>query len=79
MEPVRTAPARVTPIVLDLGRRKRKHVKQLRKGDGELLAEVEEAVARLKAAGEIAADARPVIVVVREKARQDDLLSRLKL
>ena len=57
------------PIIIDLGKKKRKRVKRLRKGRGRLVDNVYDAVDRLRERGEIAADAQPVIVIVRQKRR----------
>jgi hypothetical protein len=55
-------------IIIDLGKKKRKDVKRLRKGEGKLMDEVKYCVEELRDAGAIEGPARPVIVVVREKA-----------
>jgi hypothetical protein len=55
------------PIVIDLGKKSRKRVKALRRGEGPLLKEVIDAIEELKAAGTVSASAQPVIVVVRQK------------
>jgi hypothetical protein len=57
------------PLVLHMGKKRRKLVRQLLKGEGKLLEEVSDAIAELKAAGTIEASAQPVIVVVRPKSR----------
>ena len=54
-------------IVLDLGKKKRKLIKQLRKGRGKLLDQVEDHLDELRAADAIDASAQTVIVVVSEK------------
>ena len=53
--------------VLDLGRQKRKRIRQLRKGKGPLLEDIKLAVQDLKTKGVVPADAHTVVVVVREK------------
>jgi hypothetical protein len=55
-------------IIIDLGKKKRKDVKRLRKGTGKLLDEVKFCLDELRDAGAIEGPARPVIVVVREKS-----------
>ena len=60
-----TATAEAT--ILDFGKKKRKRVKQLRKGKGPLLEDVKLTIADLKAKGAVPADAHTVIVVVRER------------
>jgi hypothetical protein len=57
------------PLVVHLGKKRRKLVRQLLKGKGKLLDEVGDAIAELKTAGAIEASAQPVIVVVRPKSR----------
>ena len=56
------------PIIIDLGKKKRKLVRRLRKGRGELMDDVEDCVQELLTAGAIKEGAQPVIMVVREKA-----------
>ncbi len=53
--------------VFDLGRQKRKRVRQLRKGKGPLLEDIKAAVQDLKTNGVVPTDAHTVVVVVREK------------
>lgn len=55
------------PIVIDLGKRKRKSIKNLRKGKGALLDKVGDCINELKTAKQISSDAQVVIVVVKEK------------
>ena len=59
-----------SPVVVDLGKRRRKQIRQLKKGNGKLLGEVNGAVEELRAAGTIAADAQPVVFVVRQRRRR---------
>ena len=66
------ASPKASPLLVDLGKQKRKQVKQLRKGKGSLFAEVEQALAQLQAAGEISGEATPVIVLVREKPKKQE-------
>lgn len=62
-------PAANTPVVIDLGKKSRKRVRALRRGEGPLLEEVGAAIEELKAAGTVSASAQPLIVVVRQKPR----------
>ena len=55
------------PIVVDLGKKRRKAVKKLRGGTGKLMDQVNETLQELRNAGTIAATAQPVIIVVRER------------
>jgi len=57
------------PVVVDLGRKKKKQIKQLRQGQGKLMAEVNSCVQELKDSGTISASAQPVIVIVRERQK----------
>lgn len=56
-------------VVVDLGKKKRKDVKRLRKGSGKLAAMVDDSIAELRTAGAIGESAQTVVVVVREKTR----------
>jgi hypothetical protein len=56
-------------VLVDLGKKKRKKVKQLRKGHGQLLDQVNDVIADLKEAGEVNADADTVVVIVERKSR----------
>ena len=64
-----TKPAAKSPIIVDLGKKRRKSVKRLRRGTGKLMDEVNATLQELKNAGTIGAAAQPVIVVVRERQR----------
>jgi hypothetical protein len=64
-------------VILDLGKRKRKRIKDLKDGKGKLFNEVLDALEELRAAGTIAQDAQPVIVIVGEK--QEGLLPKIGL
>ena len=56
-----------SPIIVDLGKKRRKDVKRLRKGEGKLFDEVNNTIQELKTAGTISGHAEPVILVVRQK------------
>jgi hypothetical protein len=58
-----------SPIIVDLGKKKRKAVKRLRRGSGKLLDEVNVTLQELRNAGTIGANAQPVIFVVSERRR----------
>ena len=72
--PVAAAVESETPpqaIIIDLGNQKRKKVKELRKGQGELLDAIQAKVAELRAQGTLPAGVPPIIVIVGKKpARQ---------
>ena len=63
-------PDRSAPVVLDLGKQRRKRIKQLRKGEGRLLDDINGAIEELRTVGTIGALSQPVVIVVREKARK---------
>ena len=56
-------------VVVDLGKQKRKRIRQLRKGEGALVEKVEDLVAELRSNGTVAGAAQVVVVVVKEKRR----------
>jgi hypothetical protein len=59
------------PIIIDLGKKKRKHVRKLRRGKGgRLLDKIHEILAHSIEAKAIPAGAQPVVVVVRERAQR---------
>jgi len=65
------------PLVLDLGKQRRKRVRQLRRGEGKLMDEVNASLEELRTAGALAAEAQAVVVIVREKRRKMRGLSGL--
>lgn len=60
----------IPPIIIDLGKKKRKRVKRLRRGKGPLVDDIMDSIAELRENSEISKDAQPVIVVVREKKKK---------
>ena len=77
-EPVKSKCAdRPSPIVLDLGKHKRKSVKRLRNGEGKLLDEAMDSIEELQRVGTIPQSAQPVILIVREKARPSKMFPML--
>jgi uncharacterized protein DUF6200 len=61
------------PLVVDLGKKRRKLIKRLRKGEGKLMDEINHLVEELKTAGSISASTQPLVVVVRQKRRTKSL------
>lgn len=57
-------------VVIDLGKKKRKQVNKLRKGEGALMDRVSELVSELRSQGQIRENADTVIVVVEKKQRK---------
>ena len=68
---------RLSPIVLDLGKHKRKSVKRLRNGKGKLVDEAMESIEELQRVGTIPQSAQPIIIVVREKSKSNRLFPML--
>jgi hypothetical protein len=62
-----TAAPQSAITVVDLGRRSKKQIKRLRKGEGRLLDRVEQTVGQLKADQEIDPKSEVVVVVVKQK------------
>ncbi len=59
------------PIIVDLGKRKAKSVKRLRKGKpGRLINEVQECIEELRSNDVISESAQPVVIIVREKPKR---------
>ena len=59
------------PILIDLGKHKRKQIKKLRNGKaGKLMDNVQECIQELKTSETISDSVQPVIVVVREKKKR---------
>jgi hypothetical protein len=61
-------------VLLNVGSKKRKQIKQLRKGSGKLMQDVHETIAQLKADNEIEPSGQVVVVVVKEKRKRRGLL-----
>jgi len=64
----------LSPLIVDLGKRKRKDIKQLRNGTGKLLDEVNDCIRELVSGDSCSADAQPIVVIVREKRKGGGLL-----
>ncbi len=62
------------PVVLDLGKHPRKQIKKLRKGDGKLMADINDAIGELRMAGTLSAASQPVVIIVRQKRRKANKL-----
>lgn len=58
------------PIIIDLGKQKKKRVKRLRKGRGRLMSDISLAMQELAEEGVVKEGAQPVLVIVREKRKQ---------
>ena len=63
---------RLLPIVVDLGKKKGKQIEQLKRGQGQLVSEVQEALAEIKdglGAQAASKELVPVVVVYRKKLK----------
>ncbi len=70
-EKAETAAESAAPVIIDLGKQKKKRVKRLRKGEGRLMRDIAMAMEELKDEGVVTGGAQPVIVVVREKRKKN--------
>jgi hypothetical protein len=61
-----------TPIVVDLGKAKRKHLKELKRGEGRLAAEVKETIehVRQELGPEVAGKVLLPVIVIYEKKQK---------
>jgi hypothetical protein len=66
-----------SPVVIDLGKHRRKRVKALCRGAGPLAEEVNSALAELRMAGTVSPNAQTVVVIVRERRRRNKTLKGL--
>lgn len=67
----------LAPVVIDLGKKRRKDIKKLRKGrPGKLMQKVHEVLQHLKVSGVNPDSSQPVIIVVRERVRAPRMFGR---
>lgn len=57
------------PLIVDMGKKRKKQIKQLREGRGKLMDKVNDLLEQLRAGGSISASALPVVIVVQEKRK----------
>lgn len=57
-------------VVVDLGKKKRKQVGKLHKGEGALMEKLGDVIAELRSGGQIRENADTIIVVVEKKTRK---------
>jgi hypothetical protein len=67
-----------SPVILDLGKKKKGDIKKLCNGEGPLLDEVTACVEELKSSGAISAGAQPIVIVVRQKPSRKGMFWPLK-
>lgn len=61
------------PVVVDVGKKRRKQIKRLRNGRGKLMDQINHLVEELRTSGSISATSQPLVVVVRQKRRTRSL------
>lgn len=61
------------PILIDLGRKSRKKIKKLKKGEGPLMEDLAATIEQLKLDGVVAEGAQVVVAVVERKADLESL------
>lgn len=72
----KAAPA--DPIFIDLGKKRRKDIRNLRRGrQGKLMDKIHEVLEQLKEGGAVAGAAQPIVVVVRERRRRSRGMGRM--
>lgn len=72
-DPAATGAAVKPPIIIDLGKHRKKRVKDLRKGTGRLADDVSSCLEELRAAGTLGASSQAVVVIVRERRKKNNL------
>jgi hypothetical protein len=69
-----TASQKSAPIVVDLGKKSRKQIRQVREGTGKLMSEIDGVLEHLRATGAVRDGAQPILLVVKQKPRRSRLL-----
>lgn len=73
---VQGTPHKATPIIIDLGKRSGKKIRELKRGEGLFIEEVEPAIAQVKANLGKEADGKeiiPVVVIYQRKRKRNKL------
>jgi hypothetical protein len=65
------------PIIVDLGKQRRKNVKDLRSGTGRLAEALNGCLEELRTAGTLASNSQTVVVIVRQRRRRNKSLKSL--
>ena len=67
-----------SPLIVDLGKHRRKQIKRLRRGEGKLMDDVNDTLEEMRTAGTLSAASQPVVLIVRQRRRKlKSLLPRL--
>jgi hypothetical protein len=65
-------------IVVDIGKKSKKQIRNLRKGKGKLMDQVNDVLNELKTSGAITGVAQPVVIVVQEKVTMDSFMDFMR-
>jgi hypothetical protein len=65
-------------VVLDFGKVSRKKIKRLRRGKGQVIDQIKQAIDEFKEAGSISPDSEVVVVTVREKSSSNKMFKLFK-
>lgn len=65
-----TTPAQSNVLIVDMGKRKKKDIKRLRRGRGKLMDRISNTMVQLKEEGELPEGSPVVVVLVREKRKK---------
>jgi hypothetical protein len=84
MKPAPEAPKPSGPkdsdvVVVDLGTKKRKQVKQLRRGKGKLMDRVKQVLEELRASGTLTGSAQPIVIVVKEEMEPFNFMRMMRM
>jgi hypothetical protein len=60
-------------VVVDLGKKSRKQLKRLRRGEGKLMEKLDALIDEMRSSNQISAGAETVVVVVEKKARKSPI------
>lgn len=69
-----TTPSEDKMIILDLGKKSKKKIKRLRKGQGDLMERVQATIGQLREDDELSDNTDVVVVIVKEKKKSRGLL-----
>lgn len=61
-----------SPVIIEVGERSKKQINKIRQGRGQIMKDIDRAMAGLRSAGDVPEDAQVVIVVVREGPKSSD-------
>ena len=65
-----STPSSPSPVIVDLGKHRRKQIKRLRRGEGKLMDDVNNTLEEMRTAGTLSAASQPVVIIVRQRRRK---------